>query len=59
LAVCFEGQIIGGAWTEATDEDPEWRYFPADDLPEPVRQHLYERVTDWKRELSYAVWRSQ
>ena len=59
LAVCFEGEVIGGAFAEATDKVAECRYFPADDLPEPIREHLRERVADWRRGGPHAVWRRQ
>jgi 8-oxo-dGTP diphosphatase len=59
LAVCFEGEIVGGSFCEAMDETPECRYFPADDLPEPIRAHLRERVADWRRGGPDAVWRRQ
>jgi ADP-ribose pyrophosphatase YjhB (NUDIX family) len=59
LAVCFEAEVLGGSFGEATDEIVECRYFPADDLPEPVREHLRERIADWRRGEPGAVWRSQ
>jgi ADP-ribose pyrophosphatase YjhB (NUDIX family) len=59
LAVCFEAEVLGGSFSEATDEIVECRYFPPDDLPEPVREHLRERITDWRRGEPGAVWRSQ
>ena len=59
LAVCFEAEAVGGSFSEATDENAECRYIAADALPEPTRAHLRERIADWKRGLSYAVWRSQ
>ena len=59
LAVCFEAEVVGGAFDEATDEIVECRYFPADDLPEPIREHLRERIADWQQRRPDAVWRSQ
>jgi hypothetical protein len=59
LALCFEAEVVGGAFGKATDEIAECRYFPVDNLPEPIRGHLRERVADWKQGLPYAVWRSQ
>ena len=59
LAVCFEAQAVGGSPLEATNEVVEWRYFPADDLPRPIRPHLHQRVADWRRGEPDAVWRSQ
>jgi 8-oxo-dGTP diphosphatase len=64
LAICFEAEVIGtppprGAFSEATDEIVECRYFPVDDLPEPIREHLRQRVADWQQGGPHAVWRSQ
>jgi 8-oxo-dGTP diphosphatase len=59
LAVCFEAEVLGGSLSEATDEIVECCYFPPDDLPEPVREHLRERIADWRRGEPGAVWRSQ
>jgi ADP-ribose pyrophosphatase YjhB (NUDIX family) len=66
LAICFEGEVTGGAPSEATGapdeatgEIVEWRYFPADELPTPVRAHLRQRVADWRRGGPGAVWRRQ
>jgi argininosuccinate lyase len=59
LAVCFEAEVVGGSIHEATDEAVECGYYPADALPEPIRAHLVERVADWQRGFSYAVWRTQ
>jgi ADP-ribose pyrophosphatase YjhB (NUDIX family) len=59
LAVCFEAQVVGGSVSEATDEVVECRYYPADDLPEPIRAHLRERVADWRQRAPRAVWRRQ
>jgi ADP-ribose pyrophosphatase YjhB (NUDIX family) len=59
LAVCFEAEVLGGSIDEATDEVVECRYFSADDLPQPIRAHLRERIADWRRGGPGAVWRSQ
>ena len=59
LAVCFEAETVGGAFSEATDEVVECQYFPADDLPEPVRAHLRQRIADWRQGGPHAVWRRQ
>jgi len=59
LAVCFEAEVVGGALEEATDEVVECGYFRPDLLPEPIRDHLRERIADWQQGLSYAVWRTQ
>ena len=59
LALCFEAEVVGGAFGKATEEIAECRYSPVDNLPEPIREHLRERVADWKQGLPHAVWRSQ
>ena len=58
LAVTFEGKVIGGT-LEAAHEITECGYFPADQLPEPVRAHLQQRVADWRTGLAQAVFRTQ
>ena len=59
LAICFEAEVIGGSIEEATDEVVECRYFRADTLPEPIREHLRARIADGQQGLTHAVWRSQ
>lgn len=59
LALCFEAEVIGGTFGEATDEVVECGYFPVDDLPAPIREHLRQRIADWRRGGPDAVWRSQ
>jgi 8-oxo-dGTP diphosphatase len=58
LAVTFEGEVVGGS-LEAANEITECGYFLPDQLPEPVRAHLHERVADWSAGLSHAVFRTQ
>jgi 8-oxo-dGTP diphosphatase len=59
LAVTFEAEVVGGSVSEATDKVVECRYFRPDALPEPIRDHLIERIADWKTGLPHAVWRTQ
>ena len=59
LAVCFEAEVTGGSVQEAADEIVEWGYFSPDALPAPVRNHLRQRIADWRQGLPHAVWRSQ
>lgn len=58
LAVTFEAEVIGGTLQPA-NEIIECRYFPPDQLPEPVRAHLRERVADWRAHLDSVVVRNQ
>jgi ADP-ribose pyrophosphatase YjhB (NUDIX family) len=59
LAVCFGAEVVGGSIGEATDEIVECAYFHPDALPSPIRDHLCERVADWRKGLPNAVWRTQ
>jgi 8-oxo-dGTP diphosphatase len=66
LAICFAAEVVGGSVHEATDaalasrdEIVECAFFSPDALPEPVREHLYQRIADWQRGLAHAVWRTQ
>ena len=58
LAVCFEGEVVGGN-LKADHEITECRYFPHDRLPEATREHLRQRIEDFRRNLSHAVIRTQ
>jgi len=58
LAVTFEGEAISGT-LQAANEITECRYFPPDQLPQPVRAHLYQRVADWRTQSASTVWRTQ
>ena len=59
LAVTFEGHVVGGELRPAADDVSECRYFPLDRLPQPIRPHLLQRVEDFRRDLSHAVFRTQ
>ena len=47
LAVCFEGEIIGGVLAP-DNEIIACGYFHPDALPEPVRPHLRQRIEDYR-----------
>lgn len=47
LAVCFEGEQIGGVLA-ADNEIMECGYFAYDRLPEPIREHLRQRIEDYR-----------
>jgi ADP-ribose pyrophosphatase YjhB (NUDIX family) len=47
LAVTFEGEVVGGVLEPLTDDVSECHYFPFDYLPEPIREHLRERIADF------------
>jgi ADP-ribose pyrophosphatase YjhB (NUDIX family) len=59
VAICFEAEVVGGSLSEATDEIVECGCFAPDALPEPIRDHLRERIADWQQGRDRAVWRSQ
>ncbi|MCK4470623.1 MAG: NUDIX hydrolase [Anaerolineae bacterium] len=58
LAVCFEGEVIGGT-LQADNEISECRYFPYGCLPEVAREHLPQRIEDFRGEFPHAVVRTQ
>ena len=58
LAVCFEGEVIGGT-LKADHEITECRYFPHDRLPESIREHLRQRIEDFRGNFSHVVIRTQ
>ena len=58
LAVAFEGVVVGGRLLAATEETSDCRYFPLDRLGEPIRDHLRQRVEDFRRG-GPAVWRRE
>jgi len=58
LALTFEGRVTGGV-LQADNEIAEVRYFPLANLPENIRQHLRQRVEDFKAGLPEAVVRTQ
>ena len=47
LAVCFEGEQVGGTLA-ADNEILECGYFAHDCLPEPIREHLRQRIEDYR-----------
>ena len=58
LAVCFEGEVLGGI-LKADHEITECRYFPYDRIPEATREHLRQRIEDFRGNFPYAVIRTQ
>ncbi len=58
LAVCFEGQVLGGS-LNADNEIAECRFFSFGSLPEPTRHHLHQRIADFRADLPYTVIRTQ
>ena len=58
LALTFEGQVIGGV-LRADSEISEVCYFPLADLPGNIRDHLRQRVADFKADLPSTVVRTQ
>jgi len=58
LAVCFEGEVLGGT-LKADHEITECRYFPCDRIPEATREHLRQRIEDFRRDLPHSVIRTQ
>ena len=58
LAVCFEGEVIGGK-LKADYEIVECGYFSYGELPKPIREHLCQRIEDFRSRYSHAVVRSQ
>jgi 8-oxo-dGTP diphosphatase len=59
LAVTFEAEVMGGTLDPACNDVSDCRYFPLDALPEHAREHLRQRVDDYRRRLPYAVIRAQ
>ena len=58
LAVCFEGEVVGGT-LKADHEITECRYSPYDRIPEAIREHLRERIEDFRSDFSHVVIRTQ
>ena len=58
LAVTFEAEIVGGT-LQADHEISECSFFPIDQLPQPIREHLRDRVADFSREQLLAAMRTQ
>lgn len=57
LAITFEGEITGSTMLQTTNETLACRYFPTNQLPEPIRDHLRQRILDW--DAPAVVWRTQ
>jgi 8-oxo-dGTP diphosphatase len=47
LAICLEGEVTGGV-LQADHEIVACDFFPYDDLPEPRRAHLCQRIADFR-----------
>jgi len=59
LAVTFEAEVVGGELHPAADDVSECRYFPLDHLPEPIRDHLRQRIADYRLDQPQATFRTQ
>ncbi len=59
LAVTFEGEIIAGTLKQVTRETSDCCFFPLDQLPEPIRGHLRQRIEDLRCDVPMAVLRTQ
>lgn len=59
VAITFAAEVVGGMLLEETDETTACRYFPMDQLPDPIRGHLRQRVEDLRLDDPQAVWRTQ
>jgi ADP-ribose pyrophosphatase YjhB (NUDIX family) len=58
LAVCFAGEVVGGTLRPG-HEISQCRFFPYDALPGPVREHMHQRLEDFRSDLPFAVVRTQ
>ena len=58
IAITLEAEVTGGT-LQADNEIGECRFFPVNQLPHPIREHLRERVVDFCRGLPSAVMRTQ
>jgi len=58
LALTFEGSVTGGE-LRAGNEVSEVRFFPLDSLPENIRDHLRQRVEDYRANSPAPVIRTQ
>ena len=58
LAMTFEGNVVGGE-LRADNEIIEVCYFPLANIPENIRDHLRQRVEDFKAALPHTVIRTQ
>ena len=61
LAVCFEGEVLGGTLKAdaAGNEITECCYFSYDRVPDATREHLRQRIEDFRGNLPHAVIRTQ
>jgi ADP-ribose pyrophosphatase YjhB (NUDIX family) len=58
LAVCFAGEVAGGE-LRPDNEITRCGYFSYDRLPRPARQHMQQRIADFRSDLSHVVVRTQ
>ena len=58
IAISLEGEVIGGV-LQPQNEIVECRYFRMDNLPSPVRDHLFQRIKDFQEHNQQAVIRTQ
>lgn len=58
IAISVEGIVIGGE-LQAAHEISECGFFPMDQLPQPVRSHIYQRIRDFQKKPGYSVLRKQ
>ena len=58
IAITLEAEIIGGR-LQPDNEISDCAYFLPEQLPSPVRSHLYERVSDFVAGLPYTVLKTQ
>jgi 8-oxo-dGTP diphosphatase len=58
LAITFEGEVIGGT-LQPDHEVSECAYFEFDCLPEPVREHFLQRLSDFLSNQPSAYLRKQ
>jgi len=58
IAISMEAEVAGGQ-LRPDHEIGECAYFQMDRLPAPIREHLVQRVEDYRQDLPYALLRSQ
>ncbi len=54
IAISLEGEITGGE-LRADHEILECGFFQPEDLPVPVREHLHQRINDFRQNLIRAI----
>ncbi|MBU0490909.1 MAG: NUDIX domain-containing protein [Chloroflexi bacterium] len=59
IAITFEGKVVGGELHPAADDVSECCYFPLDRLPEPIRDHLRQRIADYQLDRPQVLLRTQ